>query len=281
VKTRAAVCAVVLCVCVLVACRPGGGDDVERDDDPTSSSSGAAATSAHVDLRVDLGGGVEMEFVLVPAGAFTMGASDGFPAEKPPHRVVIAKPFHLARYEATQEQWRAVMGANPSRHKGPKLPVDNVSWNDCREFLRRVNERTSCATFVLPSEAQWEYACRAGGEGKWCFGDDESALARHAWYLANCRSAPRPVGAATPNAWGLYDMHGNVWEWCEDAWHENYVGAPTDGSAWTSGGDARRVRRGGSWYDSSWLARSAYRLGFSPDFRAENLGFRPARLVAP
>jgi formylglycine-generating enzyme required for sulfatase activity len=173
------------------------------------------------------------------------------------------------------------MGTDPSRRKAPRNPVENVTWNDCRDFVAALNARTSGGKFALPSEAQWEYACRAKGATKWCFGDDEALLPQYAWYLANARRSVHVVGARRPNAWGLYDMHGNVWEWCADAWHETYVGAPSDESAWTDDAEPRRVRRGGSWYDSAYLARSSYRLGFPPDFKAENLGFRVARSAGP
>jgi formylglycine-generating enzyme required for sulfatase activity len=275
----ASAAAIVLCAALVTGC--GRGERAEDAGAAAPSASEGAAGVAKPDLVVDLGGGVTMEFVLVRPGAFTMGAADGFPDERPPHRVVVEKPFYLARHEATQEQWLAVMGTNPSRRRGPRNPVENVSWNDCAEFLARLNDRTPGAKFVLPSEAQWEYACRAGSTTRWCFGDDEEGLVRYTWYLADSRRTTHPVGAREPNAWGLYDMHGNVWEWCADAWHESYDGAPTDGRAWTDQGDGRRVRRGGSWYDSAWLARSAYRLGFRPDFRSENLGFRAARPAAP
>jgi formylglycine-generating enzyme required for sulfatase activity len=278
VKAASVVGAVVMIPAAIVACGRDRHAGEAADADAASQGVEAAATP---DLAVDLGGGATMEFVLVRPGAFTMGDAGGFPAEKPPHRVAIPRPFYLARCEVTQEQWQSVMGTNPSRCKGAKYPVENVSWDDCKAFLAKLNARTSGAEFVLPSEAQWEYACRAGSAAKWCFGDDEGRLAGHAWFLANSRGKTHAVGGRKPNAWGLYDMHGNAWEWCEDAWHETYDGAPTDGGAWTSDGDGRHVRRGGSWYDSAWLARCAYRLGFRADFRAENLGFRPARLAEP
>jgi formylglycine-generating enzyme required for sulfatase activity len=229
------------------------------------------------DLTVDVGAGVTMDFVLVAPGSFTMGAADAFPDTTPLHRVSIASPFFVGRFPVTQEQWFAVMGTNPSRHRGARNPVDNVSWEDCRRFLARLNSATTGARFVLPSESQWEYACRAGSTAAWCFGDDEERLGEYAWYVSNAGHTTHPVGGKRPNAFGLYDMHGNVWEWCEDVWHDDYDGAPADGSAWSGDAGSPHVRRGGSWYDSAWLARSSYRRGFRADYRSENLGFRIAR----
>ena len=138
-------------------------------------------------LTVDLGGGVKLDLVLIPTGSFTMGdaASPGFEhSEVPAHKVTITKPFYLGKYEVTQEQWEAVMGSNPSNFKGPKNPVEQVSWDDCQAFLDKLNTKSGGqgSKFVLPTEAQWEYACRAESTGKFCFGDDEKQLGEYAWY---------------------------------------------------------------------------------------------------
>ncbi|NQT39791.1 MAG: formylglycine-generating enzyme family protein, partial [Planctomycetes bacterium] len=165
-------------------------------------------------LAVDLGGGVELDLVLIPAGSFLMGDDRA----KPVHKVRITKPFYLGKYEVTQEQWEAVMGSNPSNFKGAKNPVEQVSWDNCQQFLVKLNAKSGGqgGKFVLPTEAQWEYACRAGSTGKFCFGDDEKQLGEYAWYGENSGSKTHPVGEKKPNTFGLHDMHGNVWEWCHD-----------------------------------------------------------------
>ncbi len=225
------------------------------------------------ELAVDLGGGVTMETVLVPAGEFTMGDA----RQKSAHKVNITKPFYLGKYEVTQEQWQAVMGNNPSRFKGAKNPVEGVSWDDCQQFLVKLNAKSGGqgVKFVLPTEAQWEYACRAGSTGKFCFGDDEKQLGEYAWYGENSGSKTHPVGEKKPNTFGLHDMHGNVWEWCQDRYGEYGAEAVRDPSGPTRG--ANRVFRGGCWYDFGGSCQSACRSG--PGF-ADGLGLRVARVPA-
>ncbi len=213
-------------------------------------------------ITVDLGGGVKMDLVLIPAGSFLMGSEKGERFEKPVHEVKIPKPFHMGKYEVTQEQWQAVMGSNPSDVKRPKNPVNSVSWDDCQAFLKKLDERVRRGRFTLPTEAEWEYACRAGSKTAFCFGDDEKQLAEYAWYGANCEGKAHPVGQKKPNAWGLYDMQGNVHEWCEDVFHPSYEGAASDGSAWVVRKKRdSRVMRGGAWYNYAKNCRSATRPG--------------------
>jgi formylglycine-generating enzyme required for sulfatase activity len=226
-----------------------------------------------MNVAVDLGGGVKMEFVLVRSGSFTMGAER--PAEaKPAHTVTFVKPFYMGKYEVTQEQWDRMMTNNPSTFQGPKNPVEQVNWNDCQSFITNLNEKVSGRKFRLPTEAEWEYACRAGNSNDYCFGSSESLLSEYAWHLGNASNMLHQVGEKKPNAWGLYDMHGNVWEWCEDRFHPTYEGAPTDGSAWIEGGETNRVARGGSWYSETYVLRSAYRGRPTPNYRGVVYGLR-------
>ncbi len=238
---------------------------------------------------VDLGGGVKMELVLIPAGPFLMGDDVEKPVHeeqiaKPVHKVRITKPFYLGKYEVTQEQWEAVMGSNPSHFKGPKNPVETISWDDCQQFLALLNAKSGGqrGKFVLPTEAQWEYACRAGSAGKFCFEDDDKQLGEYAWYGENADGKTHAVGGKTPNTFGLHDMHGNVYEWCQDRYGAYGAEAVDDPSGPTTGSD--RVLRGGSWYGPAEYCRSARRFYFEPGpepgGRISRLGFRVA-LVPP
>ena len=214
--------------------------------------------------------GLGMAFKLIPAGMFMMGSENGDSEERPVHHVSISQPFYMGKYEVTQEQWQAVMGTNPSHFQGAKLPVENVSWNDAQGFINKLNEMDAGYKYGLPTEAEWEYACRAGTTGDYAGNLDDMA-----WYLDNSGHQTHPVGQKQPNAWGLYDMHGNVWEWCQDWQHENYNGAPADESAWLSGGKQKeRVLRGGSLADDAQASRSAARDWDAPDGRDDYSGFR-------
>ena len=222
---------------------------------------------------------IGMEFVPIAAGAFEMGSPSDeegrYSNEGPVHHVNMENAFYMGRYEVTQKQWRAIMGDNdnPSDLKGDDLPVENVSWDDVQEFIKKLNEKESTDKYRLPSEAEWEYACRAGTTTRYSFGDSESKLGDYAWYTENSDKKTHPVGQKKPNSWGLYDMHGNVWEWVEDSWHDSYNGAPADGSVW--GGDgANRVIRGGSWFHRAFNCRSVNRDYYDPRTRDIDLGFR-------
>ncbi len=220
----------------------------------------------------DLGNGVKLEMVYIRGGSFQMGSNNGDSDEKPVHTVSLAD-FWMGKYEVTQGQWQAIMGNNPSGFKGSNLPVERVSWNDCKEFIGKLNSKTG-KNFNLPSEAQWEYACRAGSTTRFCFGDSDSGLGDYAWYTSNSGNKTHPVGRKKPNTWGLYDIHGNVWEWCEDWHHDSYGGAPADGSAWLSPASSLRVLRGGAWCFGTVNCRSADRGWSIPSGSGNDLGFR-------
>ena len=220
------------------------------------------------------------DLVLIPAGRFVMGSGAGGEVyETPTHQVTLAA-FLLGRTAITRGQWQAVMGSSPRDLKvgGMDLPMANVSWDDAQEFATRLSQKSG-KTYRLPSEAEWEYAARAGSTGHWNFGDDELRLAAHAWFSENSRGKAHPVGQKAASAIGLYDMHGNVWEWVQDTWHETYQGAPIDGSAWVRGGSAERVLRGGSAKDYPRVLWSAFRHCGAPDDRSDNTGMRIARTL--
>ncbi len=178
----------------------------------TQMAVGVPAASAVTPLQT-VRNRLGMEMVLIPAGEFQMGSNTGDSDEQPVHTVRISRPFYLGTYEVTQGQWQAVMGRNPSWFTGePTRPVERVSWDNIQIFLQQLNAREGGAGYRLPTEAEWEYAARAGTSTAYSFGDDEQKLGEYAWYRANASNTTRPVGLKTPNAWGLHDMHGNVWE---------------------------------------------------------------------
>ncbi len=216
-----------------------------------------------------------IELVWMPPGHFYMGSDDGSVEEEPRHEVTINHGFWMGKYPVTQAQWQAVMKSNPSGFQGePELPVENVSWDDCQGFAKKLTGLGE-GLFRLPSEAEWEYACRAGSTDDWCFGRDESMLADYAWNHESADGRTHPVGLKIPNAWGLYDMHGNVCEWCEDHRHPDYTGAPDRGQAWLDDTLEERVTRGGSWCIITPECRSAYRSWYaSPSTKADFMGFR-------
>jgi formylglycine-generating enzyme required for sulfatase activity len=209
--------------------------------------------------------------------------ADANPSEKPAHEVTVQKPFYLGKYVVTQEQYQQVTGANPSQFKGANLPVEMVSWDDAKEFCKKASSVQQSSgllqpqsgglrhTIRLPTEAEWEYACRAGTITAYYSGDRETDLRRVAWYQANSGNSTHPVGQKEPNAWGLYDMHGNVWEWCEDWWGLYSIGVATSPKgAETYPG---RAFRGGCWHDDPWFCRAAYRFPYPPP-RTYDRGFR-------
>jgi len=236
----------------------------------------------------------QMEFIAVPAGSFMMGASDADCAflkeqklwnrfvewERPAHWVTLSRPFLLARCEVTQEQWKAIMGKNPSAFKGDPLPVETVSWEDVQEFIKKLNAKVK-GRYRLPSEAEWEYCCRAGGTGAFGLGKfyEELAIKNmpcQAWFRADSSNHTHPVGEKHPNAWGFFDMQGNVWEWCQD-WcaPDYYTKAPAIDPV-NLEPSVERVFRGGSWFLDSASLRASSRSGNVPTFRSQYVGFRLA-----
>jgi formylglycine-generating enzyme required for sulfatase activity len=234
------------------------GDGIAPVRKAMDSAAPTESLSLPAELAIDIGGGVKMEFVLIPAGWFLMGSEKGGD-EKPVHKVTFFHPFYMGRYMVTQEQWEQVMGSNPSAYKSAKNPVENVGWEDCRQFMVKLQQKVPGRLFALPSEAQWEYACRAGGSGDYCYGDGDELLKDFAWYGGNSGGHPHPVGGKKPNAWGLYDMHGNLWEFCAEFYHTDYQGAPADGSAWSEGGITFKVMRGGGFNNIPDYLRSSRR----------------------
>ena len=233
-------------------------------------------------IIIRLGGDISLELLPIPGGAFEMG-SDEYISEKPIHRVTIA-PFHLGKFQVTQAQWQVVMGNNPSGFKGENRPVETVSWHESVKFCETLSHKTGQA-FRLPTEAEWEYACRAGTTTPFSFGSSLSPTQANfdgsypydGATKGVYRKQTTDVGSFAPNTFGLYDMHGNVCEWCEDVWEDNYLGAPEDGSGWVNDGDSRyRVLRGGSWVYDGEFCRSAVRLRLISAHRFDYTGFRLA-----
>ena len=226
---------------------------------------------------------IGMEFVQIPVGSFEMGCVQGDTEcsndEKPQHRVNITKPFYMGKYEVTQGQWKAVMGKNPSSFSncGENCPVESVSWDDVQEFIQKLckKENMSSCKYRLPTEAEWEYSARSGSKIKYYWGNTMDGS--YAWYSDNSGSKTHLVGQKKPNAWGLYDMSGNVWEWVQDRYDSGYYGKNTSNDPVGAYLGSDRVGRGGSWLSYDGECRSSYRFYFTPDIRNRYLGFRLAR----
>jgi formylglycine-generating enzyme required for sulfatase activity len=246
---------------------------------------------------------IGMKLVLIPPGEFDMGSPKSFvqseqhrsetpdfyrarlPGEMPNHHVRITKPFWIGASEVTQDEYQRVMGDNPSRFQGPNRPVEQVTWDLAAEFCKKLSslpgENAAGRQYALPTEAQWEYACRAGDPGPRCFSNwtrpmpaslEEKMLADYAWFDVDAGGQTHPVGQARPNGWGLYDVHGNVWEWCSD-WYGDYANSPADDPAGPRNGPGR-VHRGGGWRDPAASCRSAHRANAAPANRQDDLGLR-------
>ncbi|WP_349999116.1 formylglycine-generating enzyme family protein [Stenotrophomonas lacuserhaii] len=237
---------------------------------------------------------VGMQFVLIPAGSYRMGSpdSDGEARafEKPQHRVTLSRSFYLGRFEVTQAQWEAVMGSNPytqdrsnpyynlpgmaERITRPEHPA-TVSWNDAEAFIAHLNAREGQQRYRLPTEAEWEYAARAGTTTIYSFGDDARQLVPHAWFGEDFqRGGTHPVGQKAPNPWGLYDIHGNAWEWVQDWYDPNYYARSPEVDPQGPDSGTKRVVRGGSWHVTATSWRTAFRRDYEPDYRGISIGFR-------
>ena len=195
--------------------------------------------------------------------------------EKPAHSVTLTRPFYLGKFEVTQEQYQQVMGQNPSNFKGQDNPVEQVSWDDAQEFCKRLGAKTQ-RTIRLPAEAEWEYSCRGGTKTTYYSGDMDKDLERVGWYAANAKNTTHPAGQKEPNAFGLFDIHGNVWEWCQDWFGDVYYSKSSAEDPQGPANGANRVLRGGSWGGNPGFCRSALRVGLNPDDRYSSLGFRVA-----
>jgi formylglycine-generating enzyme required for sulfatase activity/glycerophosphoryl diester phosphodiesterase len=244
-------------------------------DKPFDLPSDFPVPQAPAEVDLDLGAGVMMKMVLVQPGEFVIGSAKGGASEKPVRPVRIDKPFYIGKYEVTQAQWRAVMRTDPDRNDDPDSPVRNVSFDDCRHFLRRLRDITGNSSLRLPTEAEWEYACRAGSRGHYSFGDDPQALADYAWFEGNSAGAPHTVGGKDPNAWGIHDMHGNVREWCHDPFAADYSALDlVDPVARGCGAELGHALRGGAWSDDQAACRSAARTGALPSQSRPDAGLR-------
>jgi formylglycine-generating enzyme required for sulfatase activity len=233
------------------------------------------AWADHLGENVQITNPLEMKFNLIPPGEFVMGSPESEADRsdiETQHLVKITKPFYLSAYEVTQQQYERVMGKNPSGRKGPTAPVEQVSWHDAVAFCSKLSKQEG-VEYRLPTEAEWEYACRAGATTAYSFGDDVSELGEYAWHGRNTH----PVGQLKPNAWGLYDMHGNVFEWCQD-WYGPYKSLQVVSDPTGAASGSRRVLRGGAFYVLPLSVRAANRYNDRrPDYRVHGIGFRVAR----
>ncbi|NET48922.1 MAG: formylglycine-generating enzyme family protein [Merismopedia sp. SIO2A8] len=266
---------------------------IEREATASGTKAVITVPLHYSNYQEALSEGVSLNMVAIPPGSFLMGTATEEIAkvtrletwfrlwdvacwlrpEMPQHRVQVSG-LCMSKTPITQEQWQAVMQTNPAHFSGLSRPVETVSWWDAVDFCDRLSQLTG-KSYRLPTEAEWEYACRAGTQTLYSFGDRKTPLRTYAWYTWNAQQKTQAVGRKQPNAWGLQDMHGLVWEWCEDPWHPNYNGAPSDGRAWDGAGHAsKRTVRGGSWYSLADDCRCAYRFRHDASFCYPSIGFR-------
>ena len=242
------------------------------DTNVLSSSSSSPSGNT---ITIPVKNGISIEMVKVEAGSFNMGATPEMQApyevEKPVHRVTLTNNYYIGKYEVTQALWQAVMGSNPSYFKGDDLPVEQVSWNDCQDFISKLNAMTG-KRFRLPSEAEWEYAARGGKKSRGYQYSGSNTLGDVAWYEGNSGSKTHAVGTKQPNELGIYDMTGNVYEWCQD-WYGSYSSSPQTNPIGAVSGSSR-VDRGGSWFFTAKHCRSSYRFNLTPGYRLNFLGLR-------
>ena len=263
-------------------------NDVMQDNVSTSStsssqsattSSGFSSTSSvssgSNEISIPVKNGITIDMVKVEAGTFMMGATsekeNPYSWEKPVHQVTLTNDYYIGKYEVTQALWQSVMGSNPSEFKGDNLPVEQVSWNDGQEFISKLNRMTG-RKFRLPTEAEWEYAARGGKKSRGYQYSGSSNISDVAWYDENSGSKTRPVGTKQANELGIYDMTGNVWEWCQD-WYGSYVSSSQTNPIGAVSGSLRVVR-GGGLYSNAWTCRSSFRNRGTPDYRGNNGGLR-------
>ena len=293
---RTLIFAIVLTLAMQIALAPGSTRNTTRqaatNHSPTFALSPATQRKS---LPTRFTNQYRMEFVLVPAGKFMMGSASGQESEKPVHPVTIAQPFYIGRYEVSQWHWQAVMtttvaqekrkletrsadlGARRMAGEGGDLPIYYVTWEEAHTFLKRLNGLNDGYVYRLPSEAEWEYACRAGSTE-----DRPADLYAAAWFKTNSTDFVHPAGMRRPNAFGIYDMIGNVSEWCEDSYHPNYDGAPGDGSVWNSSEESPKISRGGSFFTGNLnYLRCSARGAETADHSDFETGFRLVAVPRP
>ena len=258
--------------------RPNSVTETLQVLQPKVATVKAVTSTSSNSLVLDCGNGVKLDLVKVAAGSFNMGSNE-YDSEKPIHRVNL-REFMISKYPVTQAQYQAVIGKNPSHFKGNQNPVEKVSWHDAVKFCEKLAQKTR-EKVRLPTEVEWEYAAKGGNQSEGYKYAGSDSLDEVGWYDGNTTflgffgGKTQPVEQKRENELGIYDMSGNVWEWCEDIWHGNYNGAPTDGSAWLTGGEqSKRALRGGSWFLSVSSCRSANRIRHSADYCSSSIGFR-------